>query len=94
MNDQKDRDSSDIKRIEQNQLINMSMSSGEEARRARGKKDIELPSQQIANNPNIGQVISSGSEAQKKRQTNKKDWSKGAFHKQHTSRQREDGDID
>jgi hypothetical protein len=47
------------------------MSSGEEARRARGKKDIELPSQQIANNPNIGQVLSSGSEAQKKRQTNK-----------------------
>ncbi|KAL5359327.1 hypothetical protein BJX96DRAFT_56549 [Aspergillus floccosus] len=61
------------KRVEQNQLINMSVSSGEEARRARGKQDIELPSQQIANNPNIGQVISSGQEAQKKRQTNKKD---------------------
>lgn len=73
MSDQKGKDVSDSKRIEQNQLISMSMSSGEEARRARGKKDIELPSQQIANNPNIGQVISSGSEAQKKRQTNKKD---------------------
>ncbi|PLN86909.1 hypothetical protein BDW42DRAFT_1033 [Aspergillus taichungensis] len=58
---------------EQNRLINMSVSSGEEARRARGKKDIELPSQQIANNPNIGQVVSSGQEAQKKRQSNKKD---------------------
>jgi hypothetical protein len=44
MSDQEGKDVSDSKRIEQNQLINMSMSSGEEARRARGKKDIELPS--------------------------------------------------
>lgn len=73
MGEKKDKASSESKRIEQNQLISMSMSSGEEARRARGKKDIELPSQQIANNPNIGQVISSGSEAQRKRKLNKKD---------------------
>lgn len=68
-----DKSAAEQKRIEQNQLINMSTSSGEEARRARGKKDIELPSQQIANNSNIGQVISSGEEAQKRRQSKKKD---------------------
>lgn len=73
MSAQKGKGTSDAERVEQNRTINMSVSSGEEARRARGKKDIELPSQQVASNPNIGQVLSSGTEAQKRRQDNKKD---------------------
>lgn len=68
-----DKNATEQKRIEQNRLIMMSLSSGEEARRARGKKDIQPPSQKIANNPNLGQVLSSGQEAQKKRQGDKSD---------------------
>ncbi|KAE8152479.1 hypothetical protein BDV25DRAFT_65095 [Aspergillus avenaceus] len=66
-----DKSAAEKKRIEQNQLINMSISSGEEARRARGKEDIELPSQKIAKNPNIARVLSSGESAQRTRQSKK-----------------------
>ncbi|KAG2002794.1 hypothetical protein GB937_009560 [Aspergillus fischeri] len=66
MSEQADRSAAEQKRIEQNQLTLMSLSSGEEAKRARGKKT-EMPSERIANNPNLGQVVSSGEEAQKRR---------------------------
>ncbi|PYH92101.1 hypothetical protein BO71DRAFT_31212 [Aspergillus ellipticus CBS 707.79] len=69
----KGKSTAERQRIEQNRPINMSLSSGDEARKARGKRPVEMPSERIANNPNIGQVISSGQEAQKKRHDNKKE---------------------
>ena len=59
------------RRIEQNRLTLMSLSSGEEARRARGKEEIKLPSQKIADSPSIEQVESSGKEAQRRREDKK-----------------------
>ena len=55
-------------------------SSGDQAQKSRGIKvpdDTTLPSQRIADNPNIGQVLSSGEEARKQRKTKDKDTDKG-----------------
>lgn len=71
MSESLDKEAAEKERVEQNRLTLMSLSSGEEARRARGKKEIQLPSETIANSPTIEQVLSSGKEAQKRRQDKK-----------------------
>lgn len=60
----------------QNQALKASISSGEEAQRARGKEVLDgtsLPSDKITKNKNLGLVISSGNEAKIRRKGEKKD---------------------
>ena len=60
----------------QNQALQVSISSGEEAQKAREKKvsnETSLPSDKITKNENLGLVISSGNEAKNGRKGVKKD---------------------